>query len=136
MWFVKKTILIMLGALALLPAANAAPSRTARVSITDLSPFTIYGSGFASRERVKITVDAKGRVARSVVANEQGAFGARFATVRIDKCTSYVVRAVGTNGSVATKKVIPECAQPAPAGGAVGEEPPPLNPVDPIPKKR
>lgn len=136
MCFVKKTILIALGALALLPAANAAPSRTARVSVTGLSPFTIYGSGFANRERVKITVDAKGHFVRSARANAQGAFGARFATVRFDRCTSYVLRVVGANGSVVTKKVMPECPPPAAAGTGAGGEPPPLNPVDPIPKKK
>jgi hypothetical protein len=131
---VKRAIIIVIGALALLlPVANAAPSRAPRLAITDLSPFTVYGSGFASNERVKLTVDVKARVVRSVVANAQGAFTARFATVRIEKCSSYVVRAAGAAGSAVTKKVLAECPTP---GGAAGEDPPPLNATDPAPKKR
>ena len=130
----KKAIIVVIGALALLlPVANAAPSRAPRLAITDLSPFTVYGSGFASNERVKLTVDVKARVVRSVVANAKGAFTARFATVRIEKCSSYVVRAAGAAGSAVTKKVLAECPTPE---NATGDEPPALYPNDPTPKKK
>ena len=136
MSLVKRAIVIVIAALALLPVASAAPSRTAHVSITSLAPFTVYGSGFARHERVKITVDAKTNAIRVVVANAKGAFTARFATVTVEKCASYAVRVVGGRGSVAVKKVIPECAPPAATGGAPEQDPPALNATDPIPKKK
>jgi hypothetical protein len=128
---VKKVIVLAVAALALLPAANAASQRTARLVIVDISPFTVHGSGFAAGERVTITVQTKQRFVRTKAADTRGTFTARFWTVSIPNCSSYVVRAVGNRGSVATKKVIPECATPGPSG----EEPAPMYPTDPTPKK-
>ena len=136
MSLVKRGIVILLGVLALLPVANAAAFRTAHISITSLAPFTVSGSGFARHERVRITVDAKKNAVRTVVANARGAFTARFATVTVAKCASYAVRVVGAHGSVAVKKVIPECAPPTPAGGNQDQDPAALNATDPIPKKK
>jgi hypothetical protein len=127
----KKVIVLAFAALALLPAANAASQRTARLVIVDLSPFTVHGSGFAAGERVKITVQAKQQLSRWTTANARGAFTTRLAAVTIPNCTSYVVRAVGNLGSAVTKKVTPECAAPA----TTGEEPAPMYPADPTPKK-
>ena len=129
-WVVKKVIVLVLGALALLPVAHAAPARTVRVAITDLDPFTVHGSGFLVGGRVTITVEAKQRALRRAVANTSGAFTARFVSVHLVKCNSYVVRAVGSRGSVAIRKVSPECPPPANAG----DEPAPPNPLDPTPK--
>lgn len=122
MWVVKKVIILGLGALALLPAAYAAPARTAHVTITELAPFTVHGSGFVAGERVTITVEAKQRAVRRAMAGVRGGFTARFATVNLANCTPYLVRAVGNRGSVATRKVSPECAAP-------------IMPLDPTPKK-
>jgi hypothetical protein len=128
---VKQAVILVLGALVLLPAAYAAPARTARVAITDLAPFTVHGSGFVPGERVTVTVTAKQRVVRRAVAGARGAFTTRFATVDLTKCSAYFVRAAGSRGSVVTKKVSPQCAPPANAGG----EPAPMYPTDPTPKK-
>ena len=126
------TIAFLLGALVLLlPAANAANSQTARVVITDLSPFTVYGSGFVARERVTVTVTWKRRYTHRMNATARGSFTVQFATVHLANCTSFVVRAVGNWGTVATKKVVPDCAPP----GAIGAEPGMLYPNDPTPKK-
>jgi len=126
---VKKGLPCVIVALALLPAATAAPSRTARLAITDLSPFTVHGLGFAGREQVKIIVEAKQRSVRRVVASARGTFTAQVPAVRIEKCGSYVVRAVGNLGSAATRKVVPTCPPPS-------DEPPALNPADLTPTKR
>jgi hypothetical protein len=129
----KKVIVLAIAALALLPAANAATQRTARLVIVDLSPFTVHGSGFAAGERVRVTVQAKQLFGRWTTADTRGAFTARLAAATIPNCSSYIVRAVGNRGSVVTKKITPECAAPATNGAA---EPAPMYPTDPTPKKR
>jgi hypothetical protein len=125
---VKAALVLVIGSLVFLPAAVAAPARTARLSITDLAPFTVHGTGFAAGERVVVTVSAKQRVTRRVVAGVRGTFTVRFVTVSLDHCSSYVVRAVGNRGSTVVKKVVPSCPVPA------TEEPAPLYPNDPTPK--
>jgi small neutral amino acid transporter SnatA (MarC family) len=127
----KALLVLTLGALALLPAAYGSPARTARVAITDMAPFTVHGSGFAANESVTITVEAKQRAVRKKTAGPTGTFTVRFLTVTVDRCASYVVRAVGSKGSLAVKKVFPQCAPTAP-----GDEPAPLYPIDPTPKTR
>jgi hypothetical protein len=125
---VKIAFVLVLGVLALLPAAHAAPNRVARVVITDTAPFTVVGSGFAANEHVKVTVQAKQRTVRWIFAAARGTFTARFPTVTLEHCNSYLVRAVGSKGSVAVRKVTPECAAPGPDD--------PMYPIDPTPKKR
>jgi hypothetical protein len=139
MLLVRKIIIVVVGALALLPVASATSSqKSARIVITDLKPFTVSGSGFASHERVKVTVVAKKHVARAVVASATGAFTARLATVHIDRCTAYMVRAVGNDGHAVTRRVVPECAPAGAAadGGTItttdGDV---LYPIDPQPKR-
>ena len=135
---VKKLILLAIVALALLPVANAASQRVARVVITDISPFTVHGSGFVAAERVTVTVQASQRVVRRAAAGARGSFTMRFPTVRVARCDPYVVSVVGTRGSVVTKKVFPECAPTEPTGTApvTTTDPPPINAYDPTPKRR
>ncbi|MEP6977977.1 MAG: hypothetical protein ABI948_07980 [Thermoleophilia bacterium] len=108
----KTVIALALGALALLPAANAAPSRTARVAITSLAPFTVRGSSFQPAERVALLVSVKSRWERTVVASSTGSFVARFTGPTIGPCSAYFVRARGNRGSLAVIKVMPECPAP------------------------
>ena len=122
-------LVLVIGALALLPVAQAAPARTARVAVTDLAPFTVHGSGFLPSERVTVTVYGKQRVVRRALANARGQFTASFAALNLERCNSYVVRAVGLRGSTAAKKVTPECAAPGPNDEL------PMYPVDPQPKR-
>jgi hypothetical protein len=124
---VKILFVLSLGVLALLPAAHAAPNRVARVVITETAPFTVVGSGFAAREHVKVTVEAKQRAMRWVYSAARGTFTMRFPAVTLEHCNSYLVRAVGSKGSVAVRKVSPECAPPT------GDDP--KYPIDPTPKR-
>jgi hypothetical protein len=124
---VKIAFLLSLGVLALLPAAHAAPNRVARVVITDTAPFTVYGTGFAANEHVKVTVEAKQRAVRWTYAAARGTFTMRFPTVTLEHCSSYLVRAAGSKGSLAVRKVSPECAAPGPDD--------PMYPIDPTPKR-
>ena len=55
---VKRVFVVLACAALLAPAAFA--RSTARVSVPDLTPFTVHGSGFVSREHVTVVVSAKG----------------------------------------------------------------------------
>jgi hypothetical protein len=109
-----------------LPAAAA--TRAARVTVPDVSPFTVHGAHFVARERVTVVAQADGRHVKTVTASAAGAFTAKFLSVELGACAMYFVRATGSEGSRATLKVVPECANPV--------EPAELYPIDPIPHKR
>jgi hypothetical protein len=109
-------------------SAHAATTRPARVTVTDLSPFTVHGSHFVAHERVTVTVMIKSRHVHRVSASGAGTFTTVFTGVSLDRCIGYAVRATGDSGSTAFLKVVPECPPP--------DEPPVLYPTDQIPKKR
>ena len=108
-------------------AAVAAPVRSAFVAVSSLHPFTVHGARFRGGERVTVTAFANGRHVRTVTATPTGAFTVVFRGVSVDRCTGYVVQAVGNRGSRAAIKLMPECA---PLQGVDG-----LTPNDPLPKK-
>jgi hypothetical protein len=98
-------------------AASTAPARVGPVlKIRSLAPLTVVGSGFASRERVAITVRrAAKRIAyRRVFATRDGAFRTRFSPLLVtDTCRgSLIVVASGTSGSRAS--VSRPCRPPDP----------------------
>ena len=127
--FGMRALGVSLVALILLPAASGSLLRTARVTVTDVSPFTVHGSQFLGHERVTVVVTVKSRYVHTVWATSAGTFTTRFTGVSLDHCAGYAVRATGNRGSTAFFKVVPEC--PAPP-----DEPPALTPTDPIPKQR
>jgi len=109
-------------------SAHAATTRTARVTVADVAPFTVHGSEFVAHERVTVVVTVKSRHVHTVSATAAGTFTTRFTSVSLDRCTAYAVRATGNRGSTAFFKVMPECPPP----DQLSE----LYPTDPIPKKR
>jgi len=92
-----------------LPAAGA-PPRHAVLQLKSTSPVIVRGSGFGAAEQVTLTLSA-GRVGdtTTVGAKRNGSFTARFAHVRLDRCTEFAVRAVGRRGSRAILQVSPAC---------------------------
>jgi hypothetical protein len=88
----------------------------ASVAVTSTAPVTVAGTGFRSHERVTVTVITTGMYRKVVGANAKGAFTAKFAAAKIGYCQSYFVRAKGNRGSLAVRKVIPECPSQGPAG--------------------
>jgi hypothetical protein len=91
-------------AAAIATVAAASPARVApTLKITSRAPLTVVGSGFASRERVTITVTRATRrvAARGVVAGAGGAFRVRFSPLLVtDICRgSLTVVARGAAGS-------------------------------------
>jgi hypothetical protein len=82
--------------------AVAAPASAATLRVVTTSPFTVRGAGFEARESVLVAVTA-GRLhaERHVRASAGGTFAVAFARVEIRGCRGYVVRAIGSRGSVA-----------------------------------
>ena len=79
------------------------------------TPFTVRGTHFVARERIRVTVVANVRRVHVVRANAVGTFTTAFQDVTIpDRCTAgYVISARGNRGSVAALKVPPmECPPP------------------------
>jgi len=92
-------------------AAVAAPGK---LRVTDVSLFTVRGTGFHTGEHVRVVVDASDAgAAKRVKAGATGAFVVRFPGVELGSCPIYRVRAVGDMGTSAALTVRPpECAQP------------------------
>ena len=91
-------------------AAAGATTSTAHVTVPNLSPFTVRGTGFHANERVKVTVAARSTQWKMVTATGRGRFTTTFARVGLGHCDMYTVRAKGNRGSTAVLRVIPECA--------------------------
>jgi hypothetical protein len=76
-----------------------------RVWIVDRSPITVAASGFASRERVTLSVVASSgtRLQKTVRATRAGKVRAEWTgSVQVDACHVVIVRAVGSSGLRAT----------------------------------
>ena len=87
-----------------------------RLSVPEQHPFTVDGAGFRSGERVKVVVGARNRVSRTVTAGPAGRFHARMRAVRLGSCPAFAIRATGSQGSRASLKVVPTCANLQPPG--------------------
>jgi hypothetical protein len=108
--------LLVLAVLVATVAPSLAPacSLRARVWLADRRPLVVRGSGFASAERVKVTVTGAGRFVRMVTATRSGAIVARWTGVPAKAgCAALFIRAAGASGAVVTVKVAGiECPQP------------------------
>jgi hypothetical protein len=98
-------------AAALFPVASTATGP--RLAVTDRSPFTVHGLGFAPRERVRVVVTSTGDgTTKWAMSGPAGGLVVRFPSVKLGSCPAYVVRAIGAKGSRATLRFMPECPQP------------------------
>ena len=104
----------LLAALTASTSAGAEATARASLKLTDRAPLTVRGAHFRRYERV--TVTARVGVVRRVVvrASATGAFVARFQGVRLDRCDTVVVSAVGATGSRATLKTAAPLLCPPP----------------------
>lgn len=78
-----------------------------RVWVVDRSPITVAASGFASRERVRLSVVASSgtRFRKTVRATRVGKVHAEWTgSVQIDACHIVIVTAIGSSGLRATYK--------------------------------
>jgi hypothetical protein len=106
-----RVLFVLILALVGVSAAVAAPGK---LRVTDVSLFTVRGTGFHAGEHVRVVVDASDAgAAKRVTAGAAGAFVVRFPGVELGSCPIYRVRAVGDMGTSAALTVRqPECAQP------------------------
>lgn len=102
-----RLIVIVVALLALTAPGAAAVA----LQVTDPSPFTVQGTGFAPGERVTIVVQVGGRHVKVVTASNAGTFTVRF-SVSLGDCPAYIVRATGNRGSQARLRSMPDCAAP------------------------
>jgi hypothetical protein len=106
---------ILVGALALAATAVAA---TPSVRLAGLSPFRVQGAGFRPAEHVTVELlyAGKDRTA-AATATARGGFVVSFGRLQIDRCRGYVVRAKGSEGSVAVLRAVRQmCPPEAPPG--------------------
>jgi hypothetical protein len=89
------TALLLAGAGAAFPAGEA---KRPALRILDLAPVRIQGTSFKPGERVKLLINARGPVSKSVVAGPRGGFTVRLG-VSLAACDGLVVQAVGRRGS-------------------------------------
>ena len=93
--------------------AVATPSATPRLATLDLAPLTVRGLNFRASEHVRVVLRAAGEVyTKRPTATARGRFVVRYASVTADQCTPYTVSALGSKGSRAALKVVPECPAP------------------------
>jgi len=105
----RLVILVLIG----LVTASTATASSPRIRLTTVSPLTLRGTGFAIRERVRITVNAETSATRRVLTGSGGGFVARFPTLTFRYCTASIIRAVGSTGDTAVLRIAaPECPQP------------------------
>jgi hypothetical protein len=83
-----------------------------RLTVGLLYPLTVHGWGFRPHEQVTVTLDNGRRGTRSVRANRAGTFAVRF-SVRLARCSTVTIRAVGKQGSrVVHQPARPNCREP------------------------
>jgi hypothetical protein len=107
------TILVALNAGAASLAADSQPNSPQRAVLTvaNAQPLTVLGRGFKTRERIRVSADARRKV---VAATARGSFIVRF--LELDPCNTVTVTAVGAKGSRASVRLRPSwrvhCAAP------------------------
>jgi hypothetical protein len=97
-------------------AADGGPSPIAAkpgLMVFQLSPLTVRGYSFKARERVTVTLDGGKQGVHRVQATVRGTFSTSFKSVRLLRCQTVTIRAVGSLGSRAFRQVPrPDCRQP------------------------
>jgi hypothetical protein len=112
----RTAVALITASLVLTAAAVAAASSQSRptLRITVGAPLTLRGAGFASKERVTVTVTANGtRAAKRLRATATGVFVARFDGISVYPCAIRSIVAVAASGRSAAVKMPPaQCPQP------------------------
>jgi hypothetical protein len=99
----------------LVPCAEAAGTRVARVALVSRTPLTLAGAGFRAKERVRVTVNAGMLVpARTVTTGAAGTFRLTWSAVSVGgSCRSIVISAVGSKGTKVFAKLLPSGCAPS-----------------------
>jgi len=101
--------------------ANGEPASGRRMSprltVTNVSPFVVEGTGFRTGEAVRVAVRAEdGRAMKTARASAAGAIVVRFATLKLSDCSAYLVTATGNEGSSARARALPRACGIDPRG--------------------
>ena len=102
---------MLLALLLATPASGAATGPALRP--LSLQPLTVQGLRFRANERVTLLLASDGVASKRVVrAGALGRFTVRY-TLRVDRCTSYTVQAIGARGSRAMlQRDVIDCIEP------------------------
>jgi hypothetical protein len=104
-------LVIAAAAAAAVAASAGAGTTSPRLVIEQPAPLLVHGQHFASGEHVRVTGFARGTTTtRWVTATSTGSFFVRFRYLKAPACAPYGARALGSKGSKATVRVMPECA--------------------------
>lgn len=99
---------IAAASLALTVPASAAGAPMLKIKT---APFTVSGSGFKANEIVRIVVVSDSRYAAATRVRSDGTFALRIQSVKLPRCSAYLVRASGNQGSRAALRYrAPECS--------------------------
>lgn len=108
----KRSLALLAIAAAFTPTLATSSTWRAKptLRVVGASPLVVGGNHFQSRERVRVDVVSEGGLVKRVVAGAAGGFTARFDTIFLTRCEALLIKATGSNGSLALLK------RPAPAG--------------------
>lgn len=117
---------VLAALLVAMPAAGAQAPRRAAASLMleSPAPLTVTGRDFGARETVLLTYLATNGSSKliGVRATRLGRFRGTF-RLRVDRCDSFTVRAIGTAGSRAILQVERSCAEKGAPGRPRGDKP-------------
>jgi len=94
-------------ALVWVSSALPSPGRVKpQLRILDQMPFSLRGTHFRARERVRVTVRSAATTSRTVRASRLGTFVMTIPDFAISRCDGLAVSAVGRSGDRASLKVL------------------------------
>jgi hypothetical protein len=101
----KRLVIVGGAALLLAGAGNAATGPSLRLAST--KPFVVKGAHFKAGERVLVTLTVNRKRSTRSARAVGGSFTVSFGTIDVDRCSSYVVRAIGGSGDGAVLRHLP-----------------------------
>ena len=104
----RKALLALVLTAVLAPVAAGA-SRAHVSLVTSATSYSVRGAQFQPGERVRVTLQLAGTRTKTVTAGPLGRFSAAFARTTDAACVAYAIRAIGSEGSRVTLRVMPEC---------------------------
>ena len=108
---ILSALTVLVAAVAVLSAADATARSTPKLLVTSTSPVVVIGTGFRSREIVRVVVRAdESYAAKRATASATGQLTLRFPRVTLGRCEEFAVTAKGDKGSrVTVHRVPPPC---------------------------
>ena len=104
-------ILFVIAACAALAVPILASATTPRLATLDRATFTVRGTGFAPKERIRLVATTTGDSAtKTITTGSLGGFTVALPTFTPESCSGFVLRAFGATGDRALlHRLPPEC---------------------------